>query len=82
MWKGFGILLTRDPGWQKFGSEFRDKHPGSATLVNIQLFMSAKSEQSGSAWICIGLAPWIRIEVTAGSGSALKPVRIRSTGFL
>jgi hypothetical protein len=22
-----------DPGWKKFGSGFRDKHPGSATLV-------------------------------------------------
>jgi hypothetical protein len=23
----------RDPGWKKFGSGIRDKHPGSATLV-------------------------------------------------
>jgi hypothetical protein len=24
-----------DPGWKKFGSGIRDKHPGSATLTNI-----------------------------------------------
>jgi hypothetical protein len=23
-----------DPGWKKFGSGIRDKHPGSATLVS------------------------------------------------
>jgi hypothetical protein len=28
-----GIFLTLDPGSKKFGSEIRDKHPGSATLV-------------------------------------------------
>jgi hypothetical protein len=27
-----GIFLTLDPGWKKFGSEFRDNKPGSATL--------------------------------------------------
>jgi hypothetical protein len=27
-----GIFLTRDPGWKKFESGIRDKHPGSATL--------------------------------------------------
>jgi hypothetical protein len=26
------IFLTMDPGWKKFGSGIRDKHPGSATL--------------------------------------------------
>jgi hypothetical protein len=32
---GFGIenIRIRDPGWKKFGSGIRDKHPGSATLV-------------------------------------------------
>jgi hypothetical protein len=24
----------RDPGWKNFGSGIRDKHPGSATLLN------------------------------------------------
>jgi hypothetical protein len=27
-----GIFLTLDPGWEKFGSGIRDKHPGSATV--------------------------------------------------
>jgi hypothetical protein len=26
-------FLTQDPGWKKFGSVIREKHPGSATLV-------------------------------------------------
>jgi hypothetical protein len=26
-------VRIRDPGWKKFGSGIRDKHPGSATLV-------------------------------------------------
>jgi hypothetical protein len=26
-------MLIRDPGWKKFGSEIRDNHPGSATLI-------------------------------------------------
>jgi hypothetical protein len=30
---GSGIFLTLDPGWKKFGSGIRDKHPGSATLL-------------------------------------------------
>jgi hypothetical protein len=25
-------MRIRDPGWKKFGSGIRDKHPGSATL--------------------------------------------------
>jgi hypothetical protein len=28
-----GIFVIRDPGWKKFGSGIRNKHPGSATLV-------------------------------------------------
>jgi hypothetical protein len=33
---GSGILSTLDPGWKKSdpGSWIRDKHPGSATLLN------------------------------------------------
>ncbi len=27
-----GEIRIRDPGWKKFGSGIRDKHPGSATL--------------------------------------------------
>jgi hypothetical protein len=30
---GSGIFFTRDPGWKKFKSGIRDKHPGSATVV-------------------------------------------------
>jgi hypothetical protein len=30
---GFGIFLTLDPGWEKFVSGIRHKHPGSATLI-------------------------------------------------
>ncbi len=26
-------MQNRDPGWKKFGSGTRDKHPGSATLI-------------------------------------------------
>ncbi len=26
-----------DPGWKKFGSGIRDKHPGSATLIQSDL---------------------------------------------
>ncbi len=25
------------PGWKKFGSDIRDKHPGSATLIDTQV---------------------------------------------
>ncbi len=31
-----GIFLTLDPGWEKFGSWTRDKHPGSATLIKVR----------------------------------------------
>jgi hypothetical protein len=27
-------IRIRDPGWKKVGSGMRDKHPGSATLMN------------------------------------------------
>ncbi len=27
-----GKIRIRDPGWEKFGSGIRHKHPGSATL--------------------------------------------------
>jgi hypothetical protein len=27
------LMRIRDPGWKKFGSVIRDKHPGSATLI-------------------------------------------------
>ncbi len=27
-------VRIRDPGWKKVGSGIRDKHPGSATLLN------------------------------------------------
>jgi len=30
---GMEKIRIRDPGWKKFGSRIRDKHPGSATLV-------------------------------------------------
>jgi hypothetical protein len=30
-------FFDADPGWKKFGSEIRDKHPGSATLVHSNL---------------------------------------------
>jgi hypothetical protein len=31
-----GIFLTSDPGWKKFESVIRDKHPGSATLIFVE----------------------------------------------
>jgi hypothetical protein len=31
------VVRSRDPGWKKFGSGIRDKHPGSATLVPVKL---------------------------------------------
>jgi hypothetical protein len=35
------LTLDPDPGWKKFGSEIRDKHPGSATMfVNFSKFVS------------------------------------------
>jgi hypothetical protein len=27
------LMRIRDPGWKKFGSGIRDKHPGFATLA-------------------------------------------------
>jgi hypothetical protein len=35
---GSGMETVRiwDPGWKKFRSGIRDKHPGSATLVNTE----------------------------------------------
>jgi hypothetical protein len=30
---GMEKIRILDPGWNKFGSEVRDKHPGSATLI-------------------------------------------------
>jgi hypothetical protein len=30
---------NRDPGWEKSGSEIRDKHPGSATLRFVLRFL-------------------------------------------
>jgi len=30
---GMETVLIRDPGWKKVGSRIRDKHPGSATLL-------------------------------------------------
>jgi hypothetical protein len=35
-----GIFLTRDPGWKKFRSGIRDKHPGSVTPLRIKPSMS------------------------------------------
>ena len=31
---GMETVRIRDPGWKKVGSGIRDKHPGSATLLN------------------------------------------------
>jgi hypothetical protein len=31
-------VKNSDPGWKKFGSRIRDKHPGSATLRVADLF--------------------------------------------
>jgi hypothetical protein len=31
---GMETVRIRDPGWKKAGSGIRDKHPGSATLIN------------------------------------------------
>jgi hypothetical protein len=47
---GCGIEKISDPGWKKFGSGIRDKHPGSATLLINFGF------GSGSALIC---STWI-----------------------
>ncbi len=35
---GMEKIRIRDPGWKKFGSRIRDKHPGSATLLLILCF--------------------------------------------
>jgi hypothetical protein len=40
---GMEKIRIRDPGWKKFGSGIRDKHPGSATLVPIFLSFSFES---------------------------------------
>jgi hypothetical protein len=34
---GMEKIQIRDPGWKKFGSGIRDKHPGSTTLKKIHL---------------------------------------------
>jgi hypothetical protein len=31
------LMRIRDPGWKKFGSGIRNKHPGSATLIAIDV---------------------------------------------
>jgi hypothetical protein len=33
---GSGNGKNSDPGWKKFGTGIRDKHPGSATLQGVQ----------------------------------------------
>jgi hypothetical protein len=33
-------VRIRDPGWKKVESGILDKHPGSATLVRTQYFLS------------------------------------------
>jgi hypothetical protein len=43
--------MTRDPGWKKFGFGIRDKHPGSATLLEAQSNFSAKLEFKWNAQI-------------------------------
>jgi hypothetical protein len=35
---------SSDPGWKKVGSGIRDKHPGSATLVNTRLDLMETEE--------------------------------------
>jgi hypothetical protein len=37
------LMQIRDPGWNKFGSGIRDKHPGSATLLIPNVHKFAKS---------------------------------------
>jgi hypothetical protein len=39
---------ARDPGWKKFGSGIRDKHPGSATWSGSVLTARPRSNRSGS----------------------------------
>jgi hypothetical protein len=34
------LIRNRDPGWEKFGSGIRDKHPGFATLPLPQVLYS------------------------------------------
>ncbi len=34
-----GMKKNQDPGWKKFGSDDRDKHPGSARLSNYTVFI-------------------------------------------
>jgi hypothetical protein len=36
-------MRIRDPGWKKFGSGIRDKHPGVVTLVFIHIFLQTAS---------------------------------------
>jgi hypothetical protein len=35
-----------DPGWKKFGSGIRDKHPGSATLNKTMLLSNASKKKN------------------------------------
>ncbi len=43
----FGVKILKffdsDPGWKKFGSGVRDKHPGSATLLGFTKEISTKT---------------------------------------
>jgi hypothetical protein len=41
-------MRIRDLGWKKVGSEIRDKHPGSATLIDSMENMVSRN-------VCIGL---------------------------
>jgi hypothetical protein len=45
------IFLTLDPGWEKFGSGIRDKHPVSATLVRGQMFNGLPELQFSFSYI-------------------------------
>ncbi len=44
-------IRTLDPGWEKIGTEIRDKHPGSATLP-LSLVWKAKEGTVAIVHIC------------------------------
>jgi hypothetical protein len=62
----FGSGWFRDPGWKKFGSGIRDKHPGSATLGVIY-----RNVEYGNYWCWCVQAVAAALEHMEATASAL-----------
>jgi hypothetical protein len=50
---GMETVRIRDQGWKKVGSGIRDKHPGSATLLNRCFNIFNGVDWNGQSWVRI-----------------------------